>query len=122
MKRVLSLILAGVLCLGCLTACGGNGASASSSAASSSAAKKTTFTVGFDQDFPPYGFVDDKGEFTGFDIDLAKEAASRMGLELKLQPIDWDAKDMELKTGAIDCIWNGFTMNGREDQYTWSVP
>lgn len=38
------------------------------------------------------------------------------------QPIDWDSKDMELSTGAIDCIWNGFTMNGREDDYTWSDP
>lgn len=121
MKKILSVILAGVLCLSCLTACGGNTQS-SSSAANSSAAAKKTFTVGFDQDFPPYGFVDDKGEFTGFDIELAKETAKRMGLEIKLQPIDWDAKDMELKTGAIDCIWNGFTMNGREDNYTWTVP
>ena len=78
------------------------------------------FTVGFDQDFPPFGFVGDDGEFTGFDIEMATECAKRMGKEIKLQPIDWDAKDMELESGTIDCIWNGFTMNGREDQYTWS--
>ncbi len=81
-----------------------------------------TFTVGFDQDFPPMGFVDDNGEFVGFDIDLAKEAAKRMGKEIVLQPISWDAKDLELKSGNIDCVWNGFTINGREDKYTWSVP
>ena len=119
MKKVLSLVLAAVLCIG-LFGCGNSGSGASSSAAGSSAAAKTTFTVGFDKDFPPYGFVDDNGKYTGFDIELATEAAKRMGLELKLQPIDWDAKDMELKTGAIDCIWNGFTINGREDQYTWT--
>ncbi len=79
-----------------------------------------TFTVGFDQDFPPFGYVGDDGEFTGFDIEMATECAKRMGKEIKLQPIDWDAKDMELESGTIDCIWNGFTMNGREDQYTWS--
>ena len=78
------------------------------------------FTVGFDQDFPPFGFVGDDGEFTGFDIEMATECTKRMGKEIKLQPIDWDAKDMELESGTIDCIWNGFTMNGREDQYTWS--
>ena len=63
---------------------------------------KTTFTVGFDQDFPPMGFVGDNGEFTGFDLELAAEAAKRMGKEIKYQPISWDAKDMELTSGNID--------------------
>ena len=80
------------------------------------------FTVGFDQEFPPMGFVGDDGEFTGFDLDLAKEVASRLGLEFVPQPINWDAKDMELESGNIDCIWNGFTMQGREDAYTWVGP
>jgi polar amino acid transport system substrate-binding protein len=79
-----------------------------------------TLVVGFDQNFPPFGFQDDNGEYTGFDIELAKEAAKRMDMEIVLQPIDWDAKDMELESGTIDCIWNGFTINGREDQYTWT--
>lgn len=80
------------------------------------------FTVGFDQEFPPMGFVGDDGQFTGFDLDLAKEVASRLGLEFVPQPINWDAKDMELDSGNIDCIWNGFTMQGREDAYTWVGP
>lgn len=80
------------------------------------------FTVGFDQDFPPMGFVGDDGEYTGFDLELAKEVAARLGLEFVPQPIAWDAKDMELSSGTIDCIWNGFTINGREDGYTWSTP
>ena len=83
----------------------------------------TTFTVGFDADFPPYGYMDDNGDYVGFDLDLAKEVADRLGLEVVYQPIDWDAKDMELESGAIDCIWNGFTMSDeRLDAYTWSEP
>ena len=81
-----------------------------------------TLIVGFDQDFPPMGFVGDNGEYTGFDLDLAKEVASRLGLEYKAQPIAWDSKDMELESGNIDCIWNGFTITGREDDYTWTTP
>lgn len=80
------------------------------------------FIVGFDQDFPPMGFVDDSGEYVGFDLEVAEEAANRLGLEFKAQPIAWDAKDMELEAGTIDCIWNGFTMTSREDDYTWSEP
>ena len=72
-----------------------------------------TFIVGFDQDFPPMGFVGDDGEFTGFDLALAEETAKRLGLTFTPQPIAWDSKDMELESGNIDCIWNGFTMTGR---------
>lgn len=81
-----------------------------------------TFTVGFDQDFPPMGFVGDDGEFTGFDLELAAEVAERLNMELKLQPIAWAGKDGELSAKSIDCIWNGFTMNGRENEYTWTKP
>lgn len=81
-----------------------------------------TLIVGFDQDFPPMGFIGDDGEFTGFDLELAQEVAKRLGLEYKPQPIAWDSKDMELEAGNIDCIWNGFTMTGREDDYAWTEP
>ena len=81
-----------------------------------------TLIVGFDAEYPPYGYMDENGEYTGFDLELAQEAAKRLGLEYKPQPIAWDAKDMELESGNIDCIWNGFTMTGREDGYTWSEP
>lgn len=79
------------------------------------------FIVGFDSSFPPYGYVE-KGEFKGFDLDLAREVAKRNSWEIVLKPINWDAKDMELNSGSIDCIWNGFTINGRENSYEWSEP
>lgn len=75
--------------------------------------------VGLDASFPPYGY-EENGEIVGFDIDLAKEVCKRNGWEFQAQPIDWDAKDFELNAETINCIWNGFTMTGREDEYTWS--
>ncbi|MCD7746552.1 MAG: amino acid ABC transporter substrate-binding protein [Lachnospiraceae bacterium] len=88
----------------------------------SMAEEMTTFTVGFDAEYPPYGYMDDDGEYTGFDLELAQAVCDLLGWELVKTPIDWDAKDMELESGAIDCIWSGFTINGREDDYAWSYP
>ena len=83
-----------------------------------------TFTVGFDAEFPPYGFKDAKtGDYRGFDLDLAAEVAKRNGWTLVKKPIVWAAKDSEFNAGTIDCIWNGFTMTEeRKDQYTWTEP
>ena len=136
-KRVLCAALASMMSLS-MTACS-SGSTATTAAetkaseaettteeASSEKAEETTeggtLIVGFDQDFPPMGFLGDNGEYTGFDLELAQEVAKRLGLEYKAQPIAWDAKDMELESGNIDCIWNGFTITGREDDYTWTEP
>ncbi|MHB8065473.1 MAG: amino acid ABC transporter substrate-binding protein [Ruminiclostridium sp.] len=72
--------------------------------------QKGELILGLDDQFPPMGFRDDNNEIVGYDIDLAKEVASRLGIKLKLQPINWDTKEQELNTGNIDCIWNGFTI------------
>ena len=111
MKKILAIALALVMILSTavlFTGCG-----------KKEEAKKT-FTVGFDAEYPPYGYMDDDGNYTGFDLELAEALCAIEGWELVKKPIDWSAKDMELNSGAIDCIWNGFTMNGREDEYTWS--
>ena len=86
------------------------------------AAEAKQFTVGFDAEYPPYGYMDDDGEYTGFDLELAQAVCDLEGWELVKTPINWDSKDMELDSGSIDCIWNGFTMTGREEDYTWSKP
>lgn len=78
--------------------------------------------VGLDASFPPYGYTEDDGTIVGFDIDLAKEVCTRNGWEFEAKPIDWDSKDNELNSGTINCIWNGFTINGRENDYTWTAP
>ncbi|NLV47507.1 MAG: transporter substrate-binding domain-containing protein [Clostridiaceae bacterium] len=80
-----------------------------------------TLKVGFDAEYPPFGYIDTDGSYAGFDLALAEEACSRLGWKLEKVPIAWDSKDKELETGNIDCIWNGFTINGREDDYTWTV-
>lgn len=79
------------------------------------------FVVGFDADFPPYGYKEGT-EYVGFDLDLAREVCARKGWRFVASPINWDAKDMELNSGAIDCIWSGFTIQGRENAYTFSAP
>lgn len=118
MKKFMALMCASVMAMSMLTACGSGNAAQTAAEPS----ERTSFTVGFDAEFPPYGYMDENGEYVGFDLDLAKEVCSRNGWEFVAQPVDWDAKDMELNSGSIDCIWNGFTMQGREDEYTWSVP
>ena len=81
------------------------------------------FIVGFNGQFPPFGYKGENGEFTGFDIDLAKEVCKRNNWTFRAQPIiDWNTKQLELNSNEIDCIWSEFTVDGREDDYTWSEP
>ncbi len=129
-RKILALLSAAAV-VGSLAACGtsapsssaASGSTSSTAAASASgSAERTTFTVGFDAEYPPYGYKADDGSYVGFDLDLAQEVCDRNGWELVRQPIDWNSKDMELDAGNIDCIWNGFTMTGREDSYTWVGP
>ncbi len=121
MKKLLAMLLVGCMAAACLTGCGDTGAdNASNDASADAVGEDKVFTVGFDAEFPPYGYMDEDGEYVGFDLSLAAEVCERNGWELVKQPINWDAKDMELSSGNIDCIWNGFTINGREDDYTWS--
>ena len=112
LSRMLVLLMVTAALLTAFTGCG---------AKNTNEEDRTTFTVGFDAEFPPYGYKDTEGNYVGFDLDLAAEVAKRNGWTLVKQPIDWDSKDMELNSGSIDCIWNGFTLNGREKDYTWST-
>ncbi len=109
------LSLSAVLVAGCSS-------SGEDATAEDTSADIETLVVGFDNSYPPYGFIGDDGEYTGFDLDLAAEVAERNGWDLELEAIDWDAKDALLEQGTINCIWNGFTMEGREDSYTFSEP
>lgn len=109
-KKIVAIVLAVLVAVSVLAFAGCSGSGDSD---------KFTLVVGFDASFPPYGY-EENGEYVGFDLDLAKEVCKRNGWEFKAQPIDWDAKDFELNSGTINCIWNGFTVTGREDEYTWS--
>ena len=120
MRKLVALALSCAMVFS-MTACGSKD-NGSKDNGSKSDSGKTTFTVGFDAEYPPYGYMDDSGEYTGFDLELAQAVCDLEGWELEKKPINWDSKDMELNSGSIDCIWNGFTMNGREDDYTFSDP
>ena len=111
-KRSLAVLMAGVMAASMMTGVVSVYADADSK----------TLTVGFDAEYPPFGYKDNNGDYVGFDLDLAQEVCDNLGWELVKKPINWDSKDMELNSGSIDCIWNGFTINGREDDYTWSDP
>ena len=116
-------ILAGVLCTAMVVSSLGMISFADETeAAADGLATEGKLVVGFDAEYPPYGYMDDDGNYTGFDLELAAAVCELEGWELVATPIDWDSKDMELDSGNIDCIWNGFTVNGREDDYTFSVP
>lgn len=124
-KRLVLLLVTAMAATTVLAGCGSKDSGSSDNGKKSSKEAKVendddTLIVGFDASFPPYGYKDDSGEYVGFDLDLAQEVCDRNNWKLVKQPIDWDSKDAELNSGTIDCIWNGFTMNGREDDYTFS--
>lgn len=113
MKKVIAFAMA--LCMVCFSAIG-------LTACGSKSLDGQDFVVGFDAEYPPYGYMDTDGSYTGFDLDLAQEVCQRNNWNYSASPIDWNAKDQMLEAGTITCIWNGFTMQGREDQYTFSEP
>ena len=77
---------------------------------------KNTFILGLDDSFPPMGFRNENNEIVGFDIDVAKEVCKRLNVELVIQPISWNAKEQELNSGNIDCIWNGMSITEERKQ------
>ena len=80
-----------------------------------------TFKHGFDLDYPPYSYLQDDGSVGGFDVELCQAVCEYLGWGYEAVPFNWDAKDMELNAGSCDCIWSGFTKEGREDDYTWGI-
>lgn len=126
-KKTIAAALLSLMAISVLAGCGKKEAETEAKTEAVATEKTTTaeagkLVVGFDAEYPPYGYMDNDGEYTGFDLELAQAVCDLEGWELVKTPIDWNSKDMELNSGSIDCIWNGFTMTGREDEYTWSVP
>lgn len=119
---VAALAMSALLITGCSSPASSSSSAASSASTEASTAIPDTLVVGFDNSYPPYGFIGEDGEYTGFDLDLAQEVADRNNMALEKMAIDWDAKDALLNQGDINCIWNGFTMEGREDDYEFSEP
>lgn len=136
MKKIVASVLAIAMAAIVLVGCGG-GASTTTETKSTTEDTSTgkiaayteedlgkdfVFKHGFDQEFPPYAYRNDNGETGGFDVELAQAVCDYYGWKYEPVPFNWDAKDMELNAGSCDCIWSGFTINGREDNYLWSMP
>lgn len=100
MKKIIALVLF-VMMLGLLAGCG-------STETKAPASKK--IVIGLDDSFPPMGFRDEKNNIVGFDVDMAKEAAKRLGLEVEFKAIDWSSKEAELNGKRIDALWNGMNI------------
>ena len=119
--RILLVLIAVFMTACSFTGCG------SSEVISDESYKKITdkgeLVLGFDDNFPPMGFKDESGNYVGFDIDVARETCKRLGVDLKLQPINWDEKEKDLNEGRIDCIWNGLSVNSdRQESMNLSEP
>lgn len=116
MKKLIALMMALILTMTCTVALAEDGSLTDIQA-------KGKLIMGFDEAYPPMGFVDENGDHVGFDIDLANEVCSRLGVELVLQPIAWESKELELNNGNIDCIWSGMTITPeRQEQMLFSMP
>ncbi|MDP5238210.1 amino acid ABC transporter substrate-binding protein [Uliginosibacterium sp. 31-16] len=109
MKKLTAVLAASLAAGLLLTACGKKDEAAPEAAASAPVAA-SKIIIGLDDNFPPMGFRDEKNELVGFDIDLAREAAKRIGAEVEFKPIDWNAKEAELSGHRIDALWNGLTI------------
>lgn len=113
MKKSLALLTALVMAVGfALTGCGDKKEDTSLADVQA----KGELVMGLDDSFPPMGFRDEDQNIVGFDVDVAKEVAAKLGVELKLQPIDWNSKEQELSTGNVDCLWNGFTKTEKREK------
>jgi len=130
MKKILTIALTLCLLATALAGCGSSAPAvpdptsapteAPAEATAEPAAEGGKLIVGFDAEFPPFGYIAEDGSYDGFDLALAQEVCARLGWEYEAVAVDWASKDAELKAGNINCIWNGFTCTGREEEYTWS--
>lgn len=110
MKKLIAIAMTMVMSGILLTGCGGTSKAGAASTGGGTTSAQKKIVIGLDDNFPPMGFRDEKNELVGFDIDLAKEAAKRLGMEVEFKPIDWNSKEVELNSKKIDVLWNGLTI------------
>ena len=111
MKRCVILVLACLIAAGALCGCGARQPDTS----------LPKLLIGSDT-YPPYVYMDNNGDITGLDVEIAREALRRMGYQAEFVSIDWERKKELVNKGDIDCIWGCFSMNGREEDYRWAGP
>ncbi len=121
MKKQISGLMLALAASAFLVACGKKEEAPAAAVPAPPALSK--IVVGLDDNFPPMGFRDEKNALVGFDIDLAREAAKRLGAEVEFKPIDWNAKEAELGGKRVDVLWNGLTITEkRKEQIAFTAP
>lgn len=108
MKKIIALVMLVIMAGAVFAGCG--------TADTKKEETKKKIVMGLDDNFPPMGFKDEKNEIVGFDIDLAREAAKRLGREIEFKAIDWSSKEAELKSGRIDVLWNGLNITDKRKE------
>ena len=119
-KKLLALLLAGVMSASLLTGCGCGNNENSATDNGDASSTETTSDLAYVQDkgsmvigytvYEPMNYTDENGEFTGFDTEFAKAVCEKLGVEPEFVEINWDTKVVELDAKSIDCIWNGMTI------------
>ena len=120
MKKILAMILAMVMALS-LAACGKT--EQKDEKKDDSAAAKT-FIMGIDAEYPPFSYLDENGEYTGFDVEVCKAACDLLGWDMQVFPVNWDQKLVQLDANECDCVWSGMTIldSMKEAGYVLSAP
>ena len=127
MKKIIAMLLVLVMSVTGLVGCGSSKDNEAGSTSASSDSDwayiqdKGKLTVGITL-FAPMNYYNEKNKLVGFDTEMAEAVTKKLGIDVEFTEINWDSKEVELSSKNIDCIWNGFTMNGREDDYTFSDP
>ena len=120
LKKTLCLLLAVLMTVSLLAGCGSKKADGDTDKNTD----KKTLVVGIDAEYPPFSYLGNDGNYTGFDIEVAQAACDQLGWEMKVFPVNWEQKLVQLDAKECDCIWSGMTIldSMKEAGYTLSAP
>ena len=123
MKKLIAFVLSMVMALS-LVACGSKSQDDTSKDGADSADGTKTVIMGIDAEYPPFSYMDSDGNYTGFDVEVCKAVCDLMGWEMKVFPVNWDQKLVQLDAGECDFVWSGMTIldSMKEAGYVISTP
>ncbi len=117
MKKTVSILLALCMIVCLMAGCGSSSApapaqapAAQAPAAEAPAAEARTFIMGIDAEYPPFSYMDDQGNYTGFDVEICRAVCEKLGWDMQIFSVNWDNKLIQLDAGECDCVWSGMTI------------